>query len=102
LQRANTSRQVSQWLPKNDRAFLNPESPTDRAEIQKLMQGAIGKEPNCHTRMKAVADLLALRTPENAYDIRDPFLNSRKTGFWYGRERKVFLARYGEVLGLWR
>jgi len=58
------------------------------------MRGAIEKEPNYHARMKAVADLLALMTPENAHDIRDAFLNSRKDRFWYGTERKVFLARY--------
>lgn len=98
-ERVDVSRPVSQWLPRNESTFLDPKSQTDRAEVQRLVRGAIEKEPNYHSRMKAVADLLALMTPENAHDIRDAFLNSRKDGFWYGTERKVFLARYGEVLG---
>lgn len=92
-------RPQSRWLPVDEQRFLDPTTEADRAEIRRLMRGAIEKEANYHTRMKAVADLLALMTPENARDIRDAFVNSRKDGFWYATERKVFLARYGEVLG---
>jgi hypothetical protein len=86
-------------MPSDERSFLDPQSEVERSEIRRLVRSAIEKEPNFHTRMKAVADLLALMIPENAHDIRDAFVNSRADGFWYGLERKVFLARYGEVMG---
>lgn len=97
--RAGDFQSISRWMPEDEDRFLNPTSEADRVVIRRLMRGAIEKEPNYHTRMKAVADLLGMMTPENAREIRDAFLNSRKDGFWYATERKVFLARYGEVLG---
>lgn len=93
------SKRPLRWMPEEEDHFLDPQSEEDRGEVRRLVRTAIEKEPNFHTRMKAVCDLLSLMTPENAHDIRDAFVNSRNDGYWYGLERKVFLARYGEIMG---
>jgi hypothetical protein len=87
------------WMPKMEGAFLHPTTDEERAEVRRLIRAAIEQEHQFPSRMKAVCDLLALMTPENAGEIRDAFEESWKAGFNFTWERSVFFARYGEVMG---
>ncbi len=87
-----------QWFPKGERAFIAPRTDEERAEIRRLVRAGI-EQKQFPARMKAVADLLAMMTPENAHDIRDAFKESWDAGYDFTWERSLFFARYGEVMG---
>ena len=91
--------QRARWMPSDERVFLYPTTEEQRAEVRRAMRAAIEQEDRFPTRMKAVCDLLALMTPENAHEIRDAFEESWNAGFNYNWERSVFFGRYGEVMG---
>lgn len=92
------TRAAANWMPKEMGSFLDPRTEAERAEVQRVVRAGIENQHSYVSRVKAISDLLALMTPENAQDIRDAFKDSLADGYIQQDGWGFFVARYGAVM----
>lgn len=92
------TRAAAGWMPKDMGSFLDPRTEAAHAEVQRIVRAGIENQLTYVSRVKAISDLLALMTPENAQDIRDAFRDSLADGYIQQDGWGFFVARYGEVM----
>ena len=92
------TRAAANWMPKDMRSFLDPRTEAEHAEVQRIVRAGIETQVSYVSKVKAISDLLALMTPENARDIRDAFKDSLTDGYIQQDGWGFFVARYGAVM----